>query len=88
MPMYFPDLESVQQCVRSMRRNTGEKRYNGIYPESEEQLPEARRQLGNYFRDVWGDMVQAMEVELAVSEGDYGEKMNEDMRKRLLFLYE
>lgn len=75
MPMYFPDLESVQSCVKSMRHNKGDRRYNGIYPETNEQLPEARAQLAKYFRDVWQDEVQAMEIENAVTEDNYGEIM-------------
>lgn len=80
MPMYFPDLKSVQQCVESMRRNTGDKRYNGIYPETEDQLGQARKELASYFREVWDDTIQAMEIELAVTEENYGEKMSEGAR--------
>ncbi len=77
MPMYFPDLESAQSCVKSMRHNKGAKRYNGIYPEEGDQLPEARKQLAHYFRDVWQDEIQAMEIELAVTEDDYEKKMRD-----------
>lgn len=75
MPMYFPDLKSIQSCVESMRHNKGDKRYNGIYPENEDQLPEARKQLAKYFRDIWNDELQAMEVELAVTEDNYHTQM-------------
>ena len=79
MPMYFPDLESVQNCVKAMRHNKGEKRYNGIYPENEDQLAQARTKLAAYFRTVWEDDLQAMEVELAVTEENYEETMREAM---------
>lgn len=82
MPMYFPDLKSIQQCVKSMRMNKDEKHYDGIYPETTEQLPEAREALAKYFRDIWDDEIQAMEVELAVSEGDYHEKIGAAIRKQ------
>ena len=77
MPMYFPDLKSVQSCVNAMRHNEGDKRYNGIYPETEEQLQQARLELARYFRIVWHDEIQAMEVELAVTEENYHEKMGD-----------
>ncbi len=34
-----------------------------------------------YFRDVWGDEIQALEVELAVSEDNYGELMSKAMMR-------
>ncbi len=77
MPMYFPDLKSVQQCVNSMRQNKDEKRYDGVYPENDAQLPEARRQLAEYFRDVWNDEIQAMEIELAVTKENYHKVMGD-----------
>lgn len=75
MPMYFPDLKSVQGCVDAMRMNKGEKCYNGIYPENEEQLAQARTELATYFRTVWKDELQAMEIEMAVTEENYERKM-------------
>lgn len=84
MPMYFPDLKSVQECVKDMRMNKGEKRYDGIYPESEDQLSEARKALDEYFRNIWDDEIQAMEVELAVSKNEYTDKMNSAIVKRFL----
>ena len=81
MPMYFPDLESVQGCVNSMRQNEGSAQYKGVYPENEKQLPQARRELAVYFRETWGDEVQAMEIELAVSEENYDELMMNEVRK-------
>ena len=75
MPMYFPDLKSVQGCARAMRHNKGAKEYKGIDPETEDQLLQARQELAKYFREVWGDELQAMEIELAVTEENYSEKM-------------
>lgn len=86
MPMYFPDLESVQECVKSMRKNKDDKRYNGIYPETDEQLDQARMELGSYFREVWDDKIQALEVELAVTEVDYIEKMGNIISARFFGL--
>ncbi len=62
MPRWYPDLESIQQCIEVVRQNEGDKRYNGIYPDNEAQLPRARKELAAYFREVWDDPVQAMEV--------------------------
>lgn len=87
MPMYFPDLKSVQQCVKAMRMNKGEKRYDGAYPESADQLPEARAALAKYFREIWQDEIQALEIELGVSEEDYGDKMREAVYKQLTGKY-
>lgn len=84
MPMYFPDLKSIQECVNAMRRKKGDKQYNGIYPECEEQLPQARRELARYFRSVWDDEIQAMEVELAVTEENYQELMSEAIKLQFL----
>lgn len=75
--MYFPDLKSVKKCAEIMATHQKpEKLYKGIIPQTEEELPEARRQLGHYFRTVWKDIIQAMEVELGVSEKDYNEKIS------------
>jgi len=76
MPMYFPDLKSVQTIAKQMRNNTPGKEYKGIIPKNESELSEARKQLGKYFRDVWKDKVQAMEIEEAVSQNDYNEKLS------------
>lgn len=84
MPMYYPDLESVQDCVRAMRHNRPPKQYNGIYPETEEQLSQARVALARYFREVWKDELQALEVELAVSKDDYHEKMEQAVKEQFL----
>jgi len=84
MPIYFPDLKSVQSCANAMTKNTGDKKYIGIIPKNEEELPQARKELANYFRTVWKDEVQAMEIELSVSENDYEEKMKEGVRRKIL----
>lgn len=84
MPMYYPDLKSVQDCVEAMRHNTGDKRYGGIYPETEEELPEARIELAAYFREIWGDEIQALEVELGVSEDNYYNVIREEIKERFI----
>ena len=72
MPMYYPDLESVRKSAIMMERmHTDSKKYRGIIPQTEEDLPEARIQFGEYFRTVWGDEMSALEVELAVTKEYY-----------------
>lgn len=84
MPMYFPDLKSVQECVEDMRHNKGAKQYKGIYPESEEDIPEARKQLAAYFRNVWNDELQAMEIEIAAANREeHDEKMAKAIGKSI-----
>lgn len=73
MPMYFPDLKSVRSCALSMQKNKDEKRYNGIVPSTEDELPDARTALGIYFRTVWNDVIQAVEIEQAATEDNYDE---------------
>lgn len=85
MPMYFPDLRSVQSLAKSMQKNTGDKRYNGIFPKNENQLSQARKELAQYFRNVWSDECQAMEVEEAVTKENYDEAMTNAVRKRFAF---
>ena len=76
MTMYFPDLESVKRLAENSATGaTIEKRYKGLIPKTEEELPEARKQLGEYLRKVWNDSVFALEVELGVSKENYQEKM-------------
>ena len=75
MPMYFPDLRSVRDLAEVMSRNKGEKKYRGITPETEAELPEARKQLARYMREVWDDEIFALEIELAVDESNYDEKI-------------
>ena len=71
MPMYFPDRQSVERCALAMRKNKGWRRYKGIVPFEESQLIDARKQLAEYFRSVWGDEIQAMEIEQCVSKENY-----------------
>lgn len=76
MPMYFPDLKSVQGCVDAMRQNKGVKQYKGLYPETDKEVPEARKQLAAYFRNVWDDDMQAMEIEIvAANREEHDEKL-------------
>ena len=83
MPMYFPDLKSVQQLVVSMRKNVGLKKYTGIYPTTEEELLLARQQLAKYLRDVWKDEIFAMEVEFAVSKENYESRMTAGIHRQI-----
>lgn len=75
MPMYFPDLESVQQLANQMSKNVKGKEYHGIIPKDESELSQARVELGRYMREVWSDNVAAIEIEQAVTEENYAEKM-------------
>lgn len=84
MPMYFPDLESVKRIAKMMTEHKGEKRYKGIIPQTEKELSEARKQLGQYFRIVWKDIIQAMEIELAVTKENYHKKLGQAIQKRFL----
>ena len=77
MPMYFPDLKSIKELAKDMSIHQQESnKYRGIIPETEDELPEARKQLAKYMRGIWGDEVFAMEIELGVSENNYHEKMS------------
>ena len=82
MPMYFPDLQSVKELAETMSRNEKGKEYKGIIPETEKELPEARKQLAKYMRDVWDDEVFALEIELAVDETNYDQKMGKHIKKQ------
>lgn len=82
MPMYFPDLKSIQQLVKNMRKNEGSKKYIGLYPETEEELYDARQQLAKYLRNVWKDEIFAMEVESEVSEENYDTRMQAAIKHR------
>lgn len=84
MPMYFPDLKSLQSCARAMQANKGEKKYIGIYPEKEADIPEARKQLAKYMREIWNDEIEALEIELGVDETNYDKKIGQAIRKRFL----
>ena len=77
MPMYYPDLESVQRTCEQMSKNSKGKEYKGIIPKNESELSQARRDLGFYFRRVWNDKIAAIEVEKAVTEYNYDAKMKE-----------
>ena len=84
MPMYFPDLKSVTQLAQDMQQQSNDsKKYKGIVPVTELELPEARRQLGIYMREIWHDEIAALEVELAVDESNYDEKLQEHIAKQL-----
>jgi len=82
MPMYYPDLKSVQKCAEIMMNHKDNKKYKGLYPNTEEELPQARKELGDYFRKIWKDEIQALEVEMGVTEENYQEKLTEAIRKR------
>ena len=72
MPMYFPDLDSVQKLAERMAKHQEDgKKYKGIIPQTEAELSQARTELADYMRSVWKDEVFAMEIELAVSEDNY-----------------
>lgn len=75
MPMYFPDLESVQSLAKSMAKNKGAKQYRGIYPKNKNELSEARQQLAWYMREIWKDELFALEIELAVTKENYDAKI-------------
>jgi hypothetical protein len=83
MPMYYPDLKSVkdlaEMCVKHQPKD---KIYKGLVPKTEADLPKARKELGKYFREVWHDEIQALEVELAVTRENYHEKLGAAIRKR------
>ena len=83
MPMYFPDLKSVQQLAVSMKKNIGCQKYMGIYPTTEEELLLARQQLAKYLRDVWKDEIAAMEVELEVSKENYESRMTAGIHRQI-----
>lgn len=82
MPMYYPDLKSVKRFAEDMQQRDDAKKYKGIIPTSEDELPEARKQLGNYMRDIWGDEIAALEIELAVDRDNYYQKMQEHIAGR------
>jgi len=85
--MYFPNLKSVKTTAEIMSRHTGEKKYIGIIPQNDSDLSEARKQLGKYFRDIWKDELQALEIELSVTENNYHEKIAQHMRYRFMRRY-
>ena len=83
MPMYFPDLKSVQRIAEQMTKHEGKKKYVGIIPKTDAELPKARKALGKYFREVWGDEIQAMEIEESVTENDYHEKLGKAINEKV-----
>jgi len=82
MPMYFPDLDSIKALAETMSKNKGEKAYRGVIPQTETELPEARKQLAQYMRKVWNDEIFAMEIELAVDVDNYDQKMGDYIRRQ------
>ena len=83
MPMYFPDLKSVQRLAEGMSKHEGDKKYTVIIPETEDQLLSARKELAEYFRTVWNDDIQAAEVEFAATEENYDQVMGLALLKKL-----
>lgn len=85
MPMYYPDLASVKTTALAMQEHPQDsKKYKGIVPETDSDLPEARKQLGKYFRDIWKDEIAALEIELAVTRESYQDKLTECILKRFV----
>ena len=83
MPMYFPDLKSVQRLAEMMTKQPDpKKKYNGLIPKDETDLSEARYQLGLYFRLVWGDTIQAIEVEEGATKENYEEVIQRGVLKQ------
>jgi len=80
MPMYYPDLKSVKVTCEDMAKyQKKEKLYKGIIPQTEEELPRARIELGQYFRDVWNDQIAAIEVEQAADKNNYDAAISRGM---------
>lgn len=85
MPMYFPDLKSVQNLAHDMlKHQEPDKKYKGLIPKTEADLPQARKDLGHYLRTVWKDEIFALEVELALTKENYNEKIGIAMRSKFL----
>ena len=83
MPAFFPDLRSVKKLAEAMAKyQEPENLYKGIIPKNEDELPEARKQLAKYMRDIWNDDIAAAEIEMAVTEENYHEKFREYMIKK------
>lgn len=84
MPMYYADLNSVKRtCVQMSEQPDPSKKYTGVIPEKEEELPEARKQLGQYFREVWNDEIAAIEVELAATRENYDQVLHAGVVPRM-----
>ncbi len=88
MPMYFPDLKSVAQLATNMSKHKGDKKYMGIHPVTEKELPQARKELAKYLREAWDDDVFAVEVESAATEENYQKIMEEHVMKKMMGLQE
>lgn len=86
MPEYFPDLNSVKVLAEAMRNHKDDKAYKGLVPRVENELPAARVQLAGYMRDVWNDEVAALEIELAVTQETYHDKISQAIKKRMFTL--
>ncbi len=83
MPRYYPDLKSVKQFAEDMQKQRDDtKKYKGIVPTIEAELPEARKQLGAYMRKIWRDEIAALEVELAVDSNNYHQQLEDHISKR------
>lgn len=83
MPAYYPDLKSVKRFAEQMRDHQSDpNKYKGIVPTTEEELPEGRKQLGAYMRNVWNDEIAALEIELAVDRDNYRQKLQNHIAKR------
>ena len=83
MPMYYPDLRSVKQFAQDMQKQPDDaKKYKGIVPTTDTELPEARKQLGAYMREIWSDEIAALEIELAVDRDNYHQKLQEHIAER------
>lgn len=83
MPMYYPDLASVKRDAEMMAKHSDKsKRYKGLIPQTEKDLPEARKQLGTYFRIVWKDIIQAIEIEQAATKENYDEAISRGIFNR------
>ena len=87
MPQYFSDLASVKKLAEQMSDKQEEgKKYTGVIPENEADLPQARIELGGYMREVWQDEVFALEIEEAVSEDNYKERIGNAAMRNLFEL--
>jgi len=83
MPMYYPDLKSVKIAAEQMQQHPNEhKKYKGLIPTTDSDLPEARKQLGAYFREIWSDEIAALEIELSLDENNYCEKLKQHFSER------
>jgi hypothetical protein len=85
MPMYFPDLKSVQKTAKDMAAHKSEKKYRGMQPRSEEDLPQAREDLARYMIEAWDDTVFAAEIFYAATPENYSQivMMSIGLKQRL-----